>query len=120
MRSFCTDDPEPTTSFDIELGSRTARIQRLALRFPTLRGANGIYPWSIVAFAEWVSAIDDPAAKAAGQFLIELWNHGTPPEQGWWNLDLQVGRFHVVTALQIWDAHHRAAYLNWVEQPFWP
>lgn len=61
----------------------------------------------------WVRT--DPGVTAgslmAGRFVLQVWN----PHTKW-----TAGRFNVVEALQRWDERHRAAFLAWAADPWWP
>jgi hypothetical protein len=32
----------------------------------------------------------------------------------------EAGRFDVMEALRVWDLKHRAAFLEWAKDPWWP
>ena len=98
------------------------RMALLCARFPTLYGMPGTVPWDQKKFARWGSG---PAAtsgsRQAAAFVLSVWNGSQPEDGGWWNeAPYHVGRFDVVEALAVWDAHHRNAFVGWCLQPFWP
>lgn len=78
---------------------------QLALRFPALTRAEGISPWSPNRLDIWAAEeTSEPAALAAAQFLLSLWNR---------RHDWECGRFDVVAAFEIWDLPHRRGFLDW-------
>lgn len=88
------------------------KIRNLALRFPTLRRAEGLQPWQPVAFDAWAARYAPGAgALHAARFLLALWNG-----QAEWSC----GRFDAVDALATWDRAHRTAFLAWASEPWWP
>jgi len=108
------------TFCDVELSESRARFDRLVMSFPTLRGCPGTMPWNAGRFAAWASGCDTRAQRNAAQFVLSVWN-GSTPDDAWWCEDpLEVGRFDPVDALAYWDQMHRAAFLRWCEDPFWP
>jgi hypothetical protein len=88
-----------------------APIERLALSFPTLRRAPGVYPWAAPQLDAWAAgpAPGDGALDAA-RFVLAVWDN----HHSW-----RCGRFDVVEALSVWDAPHRGAFLTWVARPWW-
>jgi hypothetical protein len=96
-----------------DLGRHPAaeRMAELAESFHALRGRPGVRPWSPLALAReaYVSgALSGPTQLAAG-FVLKVWNR-----------DFACPEFDVLDALQRWDRHHRAAFLAWAADPWWP
>ena len=113
--------------------SGAQRMTQLARRFPCLEEAEGLEPWNPEALIRWACG-----AKSAGgdlhavRFVLQVWN----PVNDWQRVAADVlqragrGRddtdelargfapFNVVVALPFWDDSHRAAFLDWVEVPF--
>lgn len=88
-------------------------MSSLALSFPTLERADGVYPWDARKFDRWVRT--SPAVTAgshwAGRFVLCVWD----PGRKW-----KTGPFNVVRAFQCWDDPHRRAFIAWTQKPFWP
>lgn len=110
----------------------------LALTFPTLERAEGLYPFDAPVFDEWAcSAGLCHGGIYAAQFVLAVY-HGrmgkladkprkTPAKDTWfgvhrWNLDShwRIGPFDVVDALSTWDSKHRAAFVAWARAPWYP
>ena len=111
-------------------------MTELALSFPTLRGADGVDPFDPVALDEWACSVASHGGVLAAQFVLAVF-HGragrvgkrrkTPEKDAWFgahrfNVDTHwhCGIFDIVDALGTWDHAHRAAFVSWVEDPFWP
>jgi len=87
-----------------------ARTRALADTFPTLRGA--IKSWDPQRLARWASSSERcSAARHAARFVLSVWD----PYGEW-----ECGPFNLHLALQCWDDKHRAAFLTWVKNPWWP
>jgi len=103
---------------------RTIReaMTQLCESFHGLRGAPGVRPWDQDLFARWASAgSPTEATRLAAAFVLAVWNGCTPRDGGWWNKrPLRVGRFDPVEAIARWDHEHKAAFLAWCDNPFWP
>lgn len=113
------------------------RMSDLALSFPTLKDAEGLYPFDATTFDAWACGPRCHGARLAAQFILAIY-HGrigklsdkprkTPDKHTWWgvhrwNIDShwRVGPFDVVGALSTWDAEHRAAFIAWASAPWWP
>jgi hypothetical protein len=79
-------------------------FERLALAFPALKRAVGISPWSPNQLDIWATEeATEPAAIAAAQFLLSLWNR---------NCRWQCGSFDMFSALEKWDVPHRSGFLE--------
>lgn len=50
--------------------------------------------------------------RHAALFILCVWNPGYAESQGW--------KFDVLEAMGVWDLRHRAAFLNWAQNPYWP
>lgn len=80
----------------------------LAMRFPTLFDADGISPWNPQRLDAWAAEqADDPAAVAAAQFVLALWNR---------NCQWECGAFDLLTAFENWDLPHRLGFLEWASR----
>lgn len=78
---------------------------KLAMAFPSLQHAPGISPWNPNRLDIWAAEeADEPAAIAAAQFLLSVWNRSCR-----W----QCGSFDVTGAFETWDSAHRLGFLNW-------
>lgn len=78
------------------------RLSSLARRFPCLRHASGLDPFSPKAFHAWtVLQGTDSSAWYAGHLVLNLLGKG-PWED-----------FDAVGALRIFDLEDRAAFVNW-------
>lgn len=92
------------------------KIQRLAMRFPSLERAAvktvpGILPWNAKELDAWAaSAIPSDGERYAAQFVLSIWDNA-----GNW----QCGKFDVVDALRIWDPMHCAVFIEWANDPWW-
>jgi hypothetical protein len=85
--------------------------QRLALLFPTVRDAFGSHYFKPKDLDRWASSSAREGGLHAAKFLLSQWN----------SLVLwECGRFCVVDAMAIWNAEHRAAFLAWAHEPWWP
>ena len=94
-------------SLDLE-----ARMAALARTFPSTAKADGVRLWDANTFDRWVA--ESPVSHGellTAQFLLAVWD----PAQDW-----RCGRFDLMDALRIWDDRHRAAFLAWVADPWWP
>ncbi len=79
-------------------------FEQLALAFPALKEAEGISPWSPNKLDIWATEeATEPAAVAAAQFLLALWNC---------NCRWQCGSFDMFRALERWDLYHRWGFLE--------
>lgn len=93
----------------------------LCRRFPSLRDAPGVDPWDQFAFARWASGPISAGERLAAAFVLGVWSGNSPTADGPWNTgEYSVGTFDLHTAWATWDGNHKAAFLFWVVNPFWP
>jgi hypothetical protein len=85
--------------------------RRWALLFPTVKAAFGSTLFQPIDLDSWATSQPSDGALHAAKFLLALWNN----QQVW-----DCGKFDVTDAMSIWDAEHRAAFVVWAEQPWWP
>jgi hypothetical protein len=87
-------------------------ISTLAHSFPTLHAARGLTPWRPEELDRWACGpVPGSGALHAARFVLAVWSS---------HADWECGRFDAVRALGAWDEAHRAAFLTWVTQPWWP
>jgi len=90
--------------------SRSQRLTALAQSFPALKEADGIAPFEPRILEKWTgSPACNELARHAACLVLNVYNPRTP-----WRL----GRFDVLKAMRTWDDAHRAAFLAWVQEPF--
>jgi hypothetical protein len=80
--------------------------------FPCVRNAPGISTWDANLLDAW--AAETPLSNGellTARFLLAVWD----PSQSW-----RCGAFDVMAALRVWDREHRAAFLAWATDPWWP
>lgn len=95
-----------------EMTSMYDRMATLAQSFPTLRDAPGIQPWDPERLDTWaVGPAPGHGAFCAARFVLAVWNSTD---------EWQCGTFDVMEALACWDREHRAAFLEWAREPWWP
>lgn len=80
------------------------KIAEIAESFPSLKKADGVWPWSPNRLDVWASEFgrSDDAVHSA-RFLLRLWNA---------DCDWECGRFDAQTAIRSWDRIHRRAFLD--------
>ncbi len=84
----------------------------LCRQFPTLRFALGADPFDADMLNAWVrSGAATGASRHAVRFVLQVWNSREP-----WT----AGAFNVVDAFASWDDHHRATFLVWANDPWFP
>jgi len=90
---------------------KTVAIEDLAHSFPCLRRAVGIRPWDANLLADWAGGPVSHGERVTAQFVLAVWC----PDEAW-----PCGRFDLMEALAVWDLPHRAAFLAWATDPWWP
>ncbi len=112
------------------------RMTELALSFPALETADGVEPFDQIALDEWARSAASHGGMLAAQFVLAVF-HGraghvgkprkTPERDEWhgkyrFNVDThwRCGIFDIVDALGTWDHAHRAAFVAWAREPWWP
>jgi len=89
-----------------------AKMTEFARTFPSMSKAAGVELWDANALDRW--AAETPISEGelvTARFLLAVWD----PNHEW-----RCGRFDLMKALKVWDERHRAAFLAWVEVPWWP
>lgn len=91
---------------------RISKMTELALTFPTLRDAPGVKPFDTGLLDAWAAAGGrGSGSQHATRFLLAVWN-----SEGEWTS----GTFDAVKAMSSWDTNHRAAFVAWCNNPWWP
>lgn len=86
------------------------RMLDLVESFPSLRGL--LQRWEAKRFEAWAAGpAPSSGAREAARFVLEVWNPG---------VEWECGRFDWHRALALWDEGHRAAFLAWLQDPFYP
>jgi hypothetical protein len=94
-------------------GNPGHKIIELARTFPSLkRVLDELKPFDAPAFDRRASGGLSHGERVTAQFLLAVWD---PDYDDW-----QCGRFDVMEALRVWDEPHRAAFLDWARDPWWP
>ena len=89
----------------------SARMQTLALSFPTLTKCRGLQPWDPDEFDQWATGPEPGhGALCAARFVLAVWN----PYANW-----RCGQFDLMEAIFCWDENHRRAFQRWVADPWW-
>jgi len=90
------------------------KMSELATSFPTLAGGvPGVLPWDAEALEEWAAGpAPSHGGLCAARFVLSVWNGCTD--------DWRCGRFDAMEALGCWDNQHRAAFVAWASDPWWP
>lgn len=84
-----------------------AAMSALCATFPSIRAAPGVRPWDPDALARWGGATGSAdGARESVAFVLSVWS----PDHA----------FDLSRALAVWDATHRAAFLAWASDPWWP
>ena len=107
-------------------------MRDLARTFPSMRERiPGIDPWDPCAPDAWAYGPTSHGELYTARFLLAVWHGrsgiiGRPRRTKDDRLSFPVvsyflcGPFDVVDALSTWDAAHRAAFLAWAKDPWWP
>jgi hypothetical protein len=108
-------------TMSVATGNRHQMAEFVAT-FPSLARAAGVgLTFDPPTFAKWATSGKSNAERQAAAFVLSVWNGGTPADGGWWNQrPYRVGRFDAVAAFALWDYQHKAAFLAWCADPFWP
>ncbi len=89
-----------------------ARMTTFAQTFPSLWEAPGTVRWNANTLDHWAANTPlSPGELWTVRFVLAVWDASHP-----W----QCGRFDVMEALRVWDPKHRAAFLAWANDPWWP
>jgi hypothetical protein len=84
---------------------------KLARSLPCLKRVfEEVHPWDAVWLDRWACSASH-GERASAQFILAVWD----PAQEW-----RCGRFDAMDALRVWDEGHRAAFLAWAKEPWWP
>lgn len=125
-------------AIEIAIGTQDVRerMTALARSFPTLSRADGLEPFDPEKLDDWaMTGGTCHAGLVAARFILTVWSgqafsfgqqtylkqrkpddlYRVRVETPW-----RCGLFDVVDALSTWDAKHRAAFLGWAMNPWWP
>lgn len=112
-------------------GDGDESMARLVAAFPTLRRSlgglvDGVGDWDVDVFLTWTCG-PEPGSGAldAARFVLSVWNGSTDWTAAARDMRLlkrgqRLDKFDAVKAISNWDAEHVAAFVSWVELPFWP
>jgi len=101
--------------FDSGYGNSRAAMTELARAFHSLRSSEppGVSPWDPVALLGWVESSGASVHEIyCAHFVLSVWNLGDTEDA--------IGSFNAMRALAGWDRAHRAVYVEWARQPWWP
>lgn len=101
--------------FDRGYGDSAAAMTELARAFHSLRALDppGVSPWDPTALLRWVESSSASRHELdCAHFVLSVWNL-VDTEQA-------IGPFRAMRALAGWDRPHRAAYVEWAREPWWP
>lgn len=111
------------------------KMTQLARLFPTLDTADGIEPFGPHKLDAWAcSGAPSSGGLHAARFILSLWSGRCAlykrtkalkedgeicgylyrAETPW-----RCGPFELFDALNVWDVHHRSAFLSWAREPWW-
>ena len=88
------------------------KMSLLTRTFPSVAMAAGVEPWAANLLDQW--AAETPVSHGellTARFLLAVWD----PAMLW-----RCGPFELMEALRVWDDRHRAAFLTWARDPWWP
>jgi hypothetical protein len=108
------------------------KMTALAITFPTLDKAKGIEPFIPTELDAWACGPTCHGAEYAARFVLAVFygrmgrihkprqrkDEGVyrfPVETPW-----RCGPFDAVDAMSTWDTTHRAAFVAWCREPWWP
>jgi hypothetical protein len=114
--------------------SSSDRMALLCDTFPTLSRAEGVQPFDPEAFDAWACGpVPCHGATYAARFVLAVWSGrtgkvGKPRRRESWDgewrfpvdLPWRCGPFDIIDALSTWDGVHRAAFVAWARDPWWP
>jgi hypothetical protein len=87
-------------------------MTEIAERFRALRGVPGVRPFDPERLDAWAAGVARSETSAdCARFVLHVWNL---------NAEWKCGSFDAVRALARWDAEHRAAFLAWAGDPYFP
>ena len=101
------------------------RIAALAASFPSLVDKPGTRPWDALELLRWLcEGGGSSGGKKTARFVLGVWD----PNNDWVEVARdneianpeQASRFELFEAMRVWDAPHVAAFVAWVQAPFWP
>lgn len=103
-------------------------MTELARSFPSMCSVDGAGGgWNIGGVIAWLnSGAPTSGSRWAAMFLLSVWSPTTNwrDDLGTHGIDIPADsphcRFDVNRAMQSWDAAHRAAFVAWAKDPFWP
>ncbi len=91
------------------------KLRRFLRSFPALEHAPGIEPFDAEKLDAWAAGPCSHGERCTAQFVLSVWGHTTAKNCPW-----ACGPFDVMDALGVWDETHRAAFLAWARDPWWP
>ena len=89
-----------------------AKMAAFARTFPSMAMATDVNFWDANALDRWVT--ETPLSHGelvTARFLLAVWDDAN----AW-----RCGRFELMEDLRVWDDRHRAAFLAWANDPWWP
>ena len=96
-------------------------VRKLIFSFPSLhRTAPGLTPWNPTMWAKWwrTSGAQTSGTYHAVALCLSVWSGGNRDAAGRkWFTGYE---FDAARAMGSWDNAHRAAFLKWVADPWWP
>ena len=88
------------------------RMAEFARTFASTKKASGVSLWSANTLDRWAAETAlSHGERVTAQFLLAVWD----PSHSW-----RCGRFDLMEALGVWDETHRAAFVAWATDPWWP
>lgn len=119
----------------VQLNSSARKITTLALSFPTLVEAHGLEPFDPDKLDAWACRYACSGGTWSARFILAVWSRHmgrVKPSRVAKNPDWEgdrrypvdspwrCGLFDVVNAMGTWDTLHRAAFVVWAKDPWWP
>ena len=110
------------------------KMTALARTFPTLDRAGGVEPFNAVRLDAWAYGPEPShGAQHAARFLLAVYvgrafnrvvDHRPQDDRATFLFTIDAAwncaPFDVVNAMGTWDAAHRAAFVAWASDPWWP